>query len=178
MPAFSKNAQEYHKSRIRTIMILRPDATIEEIRTALQESLDNPITLDRKYINKLREKIFRERARVNTNLNKTVRLRIIREKLQMVERRLWAEAMDPKNPGVVRVVALKAIGENEIKLLNAEMDAGIYDRQLGTLKEERRMLPLTEDTKKLVTAAMRNWGLIETSDPNTPRLSHGEPLAN
>ena len=177
MPAFSKNAQEYHKSRIRTVMILRPDATIEEIRTALEESGDNPITLDRKYINKLREKIFKERARVNNNLNKTARLRILKEKLQMVERRLWAEATNADNPGVVRVVALKAIGENEIKLLNAEMDAGLYERQLGTLTEERRMLPLSEDTAKLVTAAMKNWGLIETADPTTPRLTHGEPTA-
>ena len=53
MGAYSDARQEYHKSRIRDIMILKPDVSLEGIRNALEQSSLDPIRLDRAYIRRL-----------------------------------------------------------------------------------------------------------------------------
>jgi len=145
-------------------MVLSSGATLLQIQEALEASVEAPIRLDAHYILKLRKKIYSERLRRNNNLNKGARIAYIQDKHRIIEQRLWGEAANSKNPGVVRVMALEKIMKNELDLLKAEMDAGFYERQIGTLtvngkvEHEHTLAPEILDP---ILRALRNYGLIK-----------------
>ena len=187
MPAYSKEREQYHISRIRSILILRPDATFDEIAEALSASTEAPLALERHYISKLKKKIYAERLRRNDNLNRNARIAYIQDKKKVVEQRLWQEATNMKNPGVVRVMALEKIMKNELELLAAEMDAGCYERKIGTLDVNAKVEhqhTLAPELLDPIMRALRNYGLVkpkEIANENataTPALPGASPAAN
>lgn len=158
MPAYSKENQHYYESRIRSIMVLRPEVSLREIQQTLEDSTEAPLHLTLNYISKLKHKIVGERAHRNDNLNKGARIAALQDKHAMVAQRLWVEASNIKNPGVVRVMALKALVELDTKMLNAEMDAGIYERALGTLEVARK--PISVEDANRIMASLKMWGIL------------------
>lgn len=189
MPAYSKERQKYQQSRIRSIMILRPDATLEQIQDALQASTDAPIELTLTYIGKLRNKIFRERTRRNENLNKGARIAYIQDKKRVIEQLLWQEASNRLNPGVVRVMALEKIMKHELELLKAEMDAGFYERTLGKLELATKVEhehTLAPELLGPIMRALKNYGLVKpkliepehaTTNTSNPEPGGGDPAS-
>lgn len=181
MPAYSKEREQYHISRVKSVMILAPDAGLEQIQEALEASTQDPLRLDRDYISKIRRKIYAERLQRNNNLNKGARIAYIQDKKKAVEQRLWGEATNMKNPGVVRVMALEKIVKNELDLLKAEMDAGLYERQIGTVKvsgevEHQHTHVLVPEVLDPIMRAFRNYGLIKEVE-NEYATKHALPGA-
>ena len=142
MPAISKETQDYHKSRIRAVLVVDPQASLTEIKTTLAKSPSAPLNLDKDYISRLVKKIYGERATRNDRANISRRISELQDKLKRIDGQLWAIAADKGTKDVAKVQALKALAENELKLLSAEMDAGLYERTVGTLKVEERKVSL------------------------------------
>lgn len=163
MPAFSKDAKEYYESRIRTIMIVCPDVSIRGVVEALATDPHNPLKLDKNYVMRAMRKIIAERAHRNDRLNIKVRLAKMQDKYRIVAERLWAEASDILNPGVVRVMALEKLMKLDMELLNSEMDAKLYDRAIGTLDVVRK--PISIEQADGILKALNMWGIL----PEKPR---------
>jgi hypothetical protein len=45
------------------------------------------------------------------------------------------------------------------------MDAGIYERHLGTLELDKRNKPLPVEARELIRQAMINWGMVPKELP-------------
>lgn len=152
-------------------MVLRPDCSLREIQQTMEESPEAPLRLDLNYLAKIKNKIVAERTRRNLNLNLGARIAQIQDKKKMIDARLWAEATNQRNPGVVRVMALEKLIKNDLDLLSSEMDAGIYPRELGTLRHGReRTLEdlLDEDRQNIIT---------QNAEPGPLQLPTGEGTA-
>jgi len=142
MPALSTETQNYHKSRIRAVLVVDPQASLREIKETLSKSFNAPLNLDLVYISKLVKKIHVERTVRNDRANISRRISELQDKLKRIDGQLWTIAADKGAKDIAKVQALKALAENELKLLSAEMDAGIYERKVGTLKVEERKVSL------------------------------------
>ena len=135
MPAYSKDRENYFKSRIRGILLFRPKATDLEIQEILVNS-SQPIELTRQYIAKLRNKILGERARHVENLNKNVRLAEIEEITKEVSLRAWTIANTPAAKNTDKIAAFKTILDAEYRLFEAQQIAGAFDRPTAPKKYE------------------------------------------
>lgn len=182
MPNYADETKKYHESRIRSVMVFQPDASLRAIQEALQASKEAPMSLNLHYIAKLRDKILRERRIRNNNLNLGARLAYIQDQHKAVKVRLWKEATDPNNKDVARVMALDKLLKTELDLLNAEMDAGFYERKLGTLEHDHtHTLTLDKDMLAPIILAFRNYGLVDrkiaetqnATNPPAPTLGDG-----
>jgi hypothetical protein len=160
MPSYSKENKDYHKSRIRAVLVISPGASVREIQQSLGAG-KTPLKLHHDYINKLKNAIFKERSKRN---HKEINQRIssLQDKLQKIDEQLWQIAASPDSSKRDKVTALKALAEHELKLLQAEMDAGVYTRKLGEVEiEARRNQPIDPDHEKRTLQAFENWGFIE-----------------
>jgi hypothetical protein len=164
MPAYSEEKRKYHLERVRAVMILRPNATPREIQTVLEQSIEAPLHLDDEYIAKLMKKIIEERRRRLELANLNLRIATIQDKKRLIDERLWREATNPNNPPVARIVALRELFKNELELLQAEMDAGVFTRHLGEI--EHRPAPLTDAEKAKILSVFLKWGLIKPKNPD------------
>lgn len=172
MPAYSKEKQKYHLERVRAALVVRPNASSYEIQKVLKESSEAPLELDRHYIDRLQKKIFIERAKRLERSHLNLRLATIQDKKARVDLLLWSEATNQENPGVVRVMALRELFKNELDLLQSEMDAGVFERHLGTLRREPP--PLTPEQRERILRAMINWGIVKPK----PNESNADPAQN
>lgn len=162
MPAYSQEQKKYHESRIRSVMIFQPDASLLAIREALEGSKEAPITLHPHYIAKLRDKILKERRSRNDRLNLGSRLAFIQDLNKAVKVRLWKEATDASNKDIARVMALEKILKTEFELLDAEMDAGFYERKLGTVEHDHlHEHTLAPDMLAPIILALKNFGVVD-----------------
>jgi len=59
-----------------------------------------------------------------------------------------------------QIVALRTLMEMDLKLLSAEMDAGLYKRDPIKTETEVRNRPLDPEIKARIITAMRNYGLV------------------
>ncbi len=162
MPSYSEEQRKYQISRIRAVLILKPNASLREIQETLEESAEAPLHLQLNYIGKLTKKIVSERTRRNDNLNIGSRLSTVQDKKNMIDSRLWIEAANPRNPAIARIAALEKLMKNELELLQAEMDAGLFERKLGTFQINGK---ITEERKILIIQAFQNFGIIKKVDP-------------
>lgn len=159
MPSYSKEKQQYHRERVRAVLVVRPNATPHEIQRVLNESADASLHLDHDYITKIMKKIVDERRTRLERSHINLRLAVIQDKKQAIDERLWSEATNPENPAVARVVALKELLKNELELLQAEMDAGVFTRHLGELQHQAA--PLTAERKAELLAVFIRWGFVK-----------------
>lgn len=145
------------------------------------------MTLHLHYIAKLRDKILKERRVRNNNLNLGARLSAIQDQHKAVKVRLWKEATDPTNKDISRVMALEKILKSELELLDAEMDAGFYERKLGTMEHDHTLtIGLDQDMLAPIILAFKNYGLVDrkvvepqdVSNPPTPALPDGSGKVN
>lgn len=167
MGRLAYDTRQYHASRIRSVMVLTPGASAYEIQKALERS-DQPLSLDPRYIQKIRDKIIGERARRNDLLTIGPRIAYIQDKKQLIDSQLWRLITDPATGDRAKVQALGLLMKNETDLLQAEMDAGIFERKIGTLAVERG--PMESEHKTRVIDALEKWGMVRT----VPQLSTSE----
>lgn len=158
MAKHTQEQQEYHIARIRAVLVLAPDAGSRQIQKTLETSEKSPIRLDRAYIDKLKGKIIRRRTAAINRENINARLAKIRDRKAVVDEMLWREATNPSNQGRDRVAALKELMKNELDMLQAEMDAGVFERKLGTLAHIPA--PINDDQRAAVMKALLAHGIV------------------
>lgn len=171
MGAYSDEKQQYHKSRIRDIMILKPSVSAEGIQHELERSPLDPIRLDRHYIAKLTKKIKKERMLKIDRADIKERIVSMRETYEIVAQQMWNILLDEKlnyeKGGIgARVAAGKVIIEAQKNLLESEMNAGIYNRKLGTVALEAtgrvdHIHRLEPEIKAPIMKALENYGIIK-----------------
>lgn len=168
MSRYSKELEAYHVERVRGVMTVRPNATGSEIVRFLEKS-NTPLSLHPSYVRKLQKKVVGERMHRARNININLRIAEIQDKKRIIDERLWEESADKTNPGVVRVMALKQLIENEEKILKMEMESGIIERRLGTV-EVQHTRKLSPDQMQAVIATMKLWGIVkdEQGEPIQP----------
>lgn len=134
MPKKTKEMEGYIRSKIRQVTLRDPTMSNQEVITELQGTKwgEAPIILTWGYVDKLRKKITRQRMH-NVNSSIIARINEIKERSIEVQKRLWVEALTAEKAGE-RILALREITKIDNQILQAEMDAGIYQRNIGTVK--------------------------------------------
>lgn len=121
------------------------------------------------YIAKVVRKINREAIERVDRQQITERLAQSKERYRLVFDRLMRIAFytdDLKQEGMLppsykdQISALNSIVRLDIAILNAEMDAGIFERYLGTLEIDKRNKPIPKEVRDRIKQAMINWGMM------------------
>ncbi len=156
------------------MMARMPAASIRSLRSALEIDKKNPLRLDRVYLGRLVRKIHGERAR---NLDTTTveqTIGVIENSTQQVVAKMWEILLDSTADEKARVAAGKVIVDAQHKLLEAQMDAGIYERKLGKVdvSHEHHLAP---ELAEPIMRALRNYGIIHANIIEQPAAELAAP---
>ena len=165
MPAIAKERQQYHLSKVRSLIAENHQITFEEIVEQLDRR--HGLKFDRDYVTKLAKKIFVERTKRADRLTLNYALAAFDDAMNAVVQKAWEIAnADYVNPQA-RVMALREIREAHSAVFEKLFDAGVFERKLGTLDATIRNTPLPEDRKQAISAVFTNWGLnVLPEEPN------------
>lgn len=162
MGAYGDEKTQLHREKIREALVLNPRATLDEIVTLLQYA-NPPVTLHRDYVRRMLHKIKNERELRTNNQNMNVRLAEIQDRTETVIKQMWSILLSKNNAAKDRVMAGKVILDADHSLLNAQMDAGVFDRKLGKVSVEHaheHTVKLPDEIRIPILRAMRNYGII------------------
>ncbi len=183
--------EEKIKRAIRDAVAVDPLLSIDRLRDALfdkgfKTATNNP--LDWEYVARLRKKIHRTAVETVRRQDVAERINEFKEKNRLVFDRLMRIAYytdDLKKDGLPppsykdQIAALTAIVRLESVVFNAEFDAGIFERHIGTLEVEKRFKPLPPDLKMQMMIAFRNWGIIPPEEiDNGTNNTEPAPIAS
>jgi hypothetical protein len=161
-------AQEKMMRAIRDAIALDPLISIRSLQEVLERRSIK--IASREYLTKLVWKLNRELS-VNVDRQKlSERIAQMKERQRIVVDRLIRIAFytdDLKKEGLPppsyrdQISALNAIMKLDLAIINAEMDAGIFERHFGTLEIERRNKPIPKEVRERIRQAFINWGMIQ-----------------
>lgn len=164
--------EEKIKRAIRDILVVDPLISIAKLQDALFEKgyrSANATVLDWRYIQKLKHKVHRttveqtDRAKVSERVSEMKeRYRLMLERLMRIV--YYSDEMKKEgfSPPTVReqINAINSIIRLDVMLFNSELDAGLFERHLGTLEIEQRNRPLPAELKAAMLKAFVNWGVV------------------
>lgn len=168
--------EEKVKRAIRDAIVIDPLISVAKLQDALFDKgyrTTNNSPLHWHYVAKLRDKIHRQ------TIENVDRQKVVERVAEMKERyrvayeqfiRVAFQGEDLRKDGAPvstrdRIHALKEIVKLDVAIFKAEMDAGIFDRHLGSVEIELRNKPLTIESRELIKQAMINWGMIPKQLP-------------
>lgn len=173
--------EEKIKLAIRDSIAIDPLISVLRLRDVLfdkgfRTASNKPLDWD--FVSKLVRKINRE-AVVRVDRQKvTERLSESKERYRLVFDRLMRIAFytdDLKKEGMLppsykdQISALNSIVRLDVAIFNAEMDAGLFERHLGTLDVEKRNKPIPKEVRDRIKQAMINWGMMpKETNGDTP----------
>ncbi len=165
----AKDTKEKHKELVRQIITAQPRATLQQIKEKLESK--NIIT-NIQYISTLRDKIRNERVVRYDTAKVNARLAEMQDRIEEVEKHLWEIILDtrlhltgsdigmPIVTTSAKIKAALAIIKAEKDLLDAQMDAGVFERKLGTF-EANFNVKLEDKQRQKIIAALENYGILE-----------------
>src|SRR5690348_17158244 len=161
MPELSPKTKQYHKQRVRSLMVQQPTISI----LGMQHYLANDgLPLDRRYIASLVKAIQTERIKRAETWTLNMALASFQDAMSEIARVGWSIANDEMIPGRDRAAALREVREAYNAAFEKMFDAGVFERKLGTLDATIRNTPLTDDKKAALAAVFTNWGLVTPPD--------------
>ena len=128
--AYSKEQEYEHKSRIRRILVMKPSASIREVKAILEDSRP-PVKIDKDYINKLIKEIRIERAKRLDDYTVTVVLAKFQDEVEELKARLWMIINDGNATYQSKISAIRELRNSSKDLFDKMFDAGVFKRQLG-----------------------------------------------
>jgi len=138
----TKEMEGYLMAKIRQVTLRDPTMSHREVVEALKSTRwgEAPIVMSVGFVKKIRDKITRQRMH-NVNSSVIARINEMKERAVEVQKLLWKEALTAEKSGE-RTLALREITKIDNQILQTEINASIYERNLGTLKgvEDRRIL--------------------------------------
>jgi len=128
MPAFSDEAKELIMARMRRLMVREPRISGSRLASVLG--------YDIAFILKLKKKIDRQaieninRSEIQKDLGDLTRI------FDVLVTDMWDIITDKTSSQRDKIAAFKAVFDTRNSLIERKMDAGIFERKLGTLKTE------------------------------------------
>ncbi len=180
--------EEKIKRAIRDILVVDPLISITKLQDALFEKgyrSANATVLDWRYIQKLKKKVHRnnveqvDRAKVNERLvEMKEKNRLMLERLMRIVYYNDEMKKEGFTPPTIReqISAINSIVRLDVMVFNSELDAGLFERHLGTLEVEMRNKPLEPALKAAMLKAFINWGIVPKETlPHDPTTITIEP---
>ena len=165
MAFYSDDQREYHRERVREILALKPAASIITITNVLRKHPDEPLNLDRHYVSQLLKKIRGERIHRYDKAEVRATLAELQDTMRELDQQMWTIVLDPRASKAARTMAAGRIIESNYKFFDAQLNAGIFERNLGKvrleLEHERKNTPLPDDVREIMLAALKAQGLIK-----------------
>jgi hypothetical protein len=172
------------KVAIRDIFVRDPLISVRAVQKQLLDrgfktAQGNP--LDWYYIAKVIRKLNREKALAVDHQKIGERLAITKERYRVIIEKLWRiidykweylELYREYPPDADQVMkAANTIIKLDLAILKAEMDAGIFERKLGTLDVKLPQLaPLDPEVAAQITEVFTRWGLDLKLPDKRPKL--------
>jgi len=180
--------EEKIKRAIRDILVVDPLISITKLQDTLFEKgyrSANGTILDWRYIQKLKQKVHRATIEQTDRTKVSERMTEMKERYRLMLERLmrivyYNDEMKKEgfNPPSIReqINAINSIIRLDVTLFNSELDAGLFERHLGTLEVEQRNRPLPPELKAVMLKAFVNWGIVPKEIlPNEPTTITIEP---
>lgn len=123
----------------------------------IRSQSDKP--LSHEYVCKVARKVHTEAIHNLDHAEIKTRIIQTQARFNLAFQKLSEIAYGEANP-TAQVVALRTLMEMDLKLLSAEMDAGLYKRDPVRSEVEIRNRPLDPEVKARIITAMRNYGLV------------------
>lgn len=130
MPTYSEDTKKEHIALIRRILVQRPDASLREIREALDQRKRH-LHID--YINSLVHKIQKEWALRSERQLVSVEIAKFEDAAKFAFEELWKISRTSSDDRA-KVQAVKAVIDTHDKLLGRKFDAGVFEKNLGSVK--------------------------------------------
>jgi len=175
MPKKDHDQEVEIKNAIRDVLAVNPlismRSLVETLARKNYKTADgNP--LHRVYVGRLVRKVWGDmRDRVDRQTSSD-RLALIKERHRLVYERLMRIAFytdDLQKEGAPppayrdQIRALTEIIKLDLAILNAEMDLGIFERNLGAIDiEAHRNQPLPPELKEAILNTAQKWGIVKT----------------
>jgi hypothetical protein len=172
MPELSPKTKQYHKQRVRSLMVQQPMITIEGMRRHLS---NDGLPLDRHYIASLVRAIQTERIKRADTWMLNMALASFQDAMAEIARVGWEIANDQMADGRDRAAALREIREAHNAMFEKLFDAGVFERKLGTLDMAIRNTPLPEERKQAIRSTFQSWGLLPPKEDARPAKPTGNP---
>jgi hypothetical protein len=180
----SAEQEQQLKLAIRDIVARNPLVSTHQLRRDLYDrgfktAADNP--LDWYYVAKVLRKLNREKALAVDQQKIQDRLAITKEQYRIITDRLWkivdwkldyiTEGIGmPQVQDIIR--AANTIVKLDLAVLKAEMDAGIFDRKLGSVDVNvYRAAPLDPEVADRIAESFKRWGIDLTLPVQRPKLT-------
>lgn len=171
MPAYSEKKQAEHLERVREVLAIYPRASARQIREVLLADKRFPIALDVHYILKLRGKIESERIKRFDRATIEGYVAKLEDEIEQVLTRAWAILLGAQYDDRARIAAAKIIVDAKLKIFEAKMSAGIFEKHLGTFRVEGKFI---DEHRVLVLQALRNFGILKDDGALAlPEEKHG-----
>lgn len=174
MPNYKDETQQYHIERIREVIAIKPRASLRTIREVLEGDPNEPLRLHIDYILKLLEKIRGERKYRFNQALVDKHLAEIQDQNESVITQMWRILLDNSRDERTRVAAAKVIVDANFKLFEAQLDAGIFERKLGTV-DMKDAYKINPEQQASILRALHNYGIIKDPNPESTQLSKSKP---
>lgn len=145
MAIVSEEKQKEYIALIRRLMVMNPSISILGIQSSLENSKHN-LRLDKDYINKLKNKIHKERETRYNNYTVKKVLAKYQDELEELKLRLWSITNDKDSTKQEKIMAIRETRASSKDMIDRLFDAGIFTRDLGKL--DAGMGNLIEEIKK------------------------------
>ena len=174
---YTKERQKEHMSQIRRILVIKPESTILEVRDTLARQI-KPLKLDKDYINRIINKIRKERANRLDHYTINVVLAKFQDEMEELKRRLWIIITKGESTEKDKIAAIKELRNSSKELFDKMFDAGIFERKLGEIGIEDKSKTLTNllknaepKTKEEFIRAWRGLQGLSNRGGNIPKPS-------
>ena len=166
---YSKETEKEHISQIRRILVVKPEASILDTKEALSKQR-TPLNLDKDYINKLVNKIRKERSKRMDYYTVNKVLAEFQDEVEELKKRLWVIITDPDGIEKDRIAAIREIRTSSKDLFDKMFDAGVFKRKIGEVEIGKT---LNEGEQELIKRAIElDYGKPKP-DPGTNPVDEG-----
>lgn len=133
MPAYTKEHEQELMSKIRQIMVLKPDASCRQIVDVMQQ---NGRSITKEYVLKLQKKIRGERAHRYDNAAAKEAIAKFEDFVKTMNEELLKLNKETKLD-VVKSITISNIVKNYKMVLDFQFDTGVFERKLGKMTIEQ-----------------------------------------
>lgn len=163
---YSREDQRYHLERVRQVMVMFPSASVKEMRAILAKATP-PLIFNVSYISRLKDAVLRERIWRLKNSTVALRITEVEDRVREIQKALWRISQE-STFDMARVLALEKIGKLEFDMFQSQLDAGVFERNIGTVNVRAALDP--EERAKAVET-LQKWGLVK--EGVVPQLETG-----
>lgn len=192
MVILGKQKDAQIRNEVKKAIAHNPMITLRELQLVLynlgyKSSYGNFLHID--YVSKIVHKVRGEglrdvdestiRARIAETRN---RYNVATQRLSKIAHWQWEYLREgiPMPTPAEAIMAQKVIMEMDLKLLDAEMDAGIFKRNIGSIEVARRNVPIEDEKRLKIIEALKAWGfnLPQPTTINLPTPIHVTTATN